>query len=96
MQSIVKISSKSVSTTYSSQTGTTEELTDRKHGTIDSTVVADNIIRENGRVIKCSGVGTGGSGGSMNRRTGVPELLGPRVGLVGPQKFFLGKTQENH
>jgi len=30
-----------------------------------------------------SGVGTGGSGGSMNRG---PELLGPRV--VGPQKIF--------
>ena len=30
-----------------------------------------------------SGVGTGGSGGSMNRG---PKLLGPRV--VGPQKNF--------
>ena len=30
-----------------------------------------------------SGIGTGGSGGSMNRG---PELLGPRV--VGPQKIF--------
>jgi len=33
--------------------------------------------------IKYSGVGTGGSGGSMNRG---PELLGPRV--VGPQNNF--------
>ena len=32
---------------------------------------------------KISGVGTGGSGGAMNRG---PELLGPRV--KGPQKKF--------
>jgi len=43
----------------------------------------DDYVKLRSRNVQDSGVGTGGSGGSMDRG---PELLGPRV--VGPQKNF--------